>query len=54
MNWNFWLLVAAVVLFVLAAISSFWPDVVNVNWQGFVAVGLACFAGAHLPNPPRP
>ncbi|MDP9074909.1 MAG: hypothetical protein M3N98_12205 [Actinomycetota bacterium] len=41
------LIVAAVVLFLIAAISAF-SDSVNVNEIGFIALGLAAFAGDQL------
>lgn len=42
-------LVAAIVLFLLAALSAF-MDSVNLNEMGFVALGLVSFAAAHLPG----
>lgn len=41
------LLVAAVALFLIAAVSAFTLSV-NVNEPGFVSLGLAAFAGAGL------
>ncbi|HEV2768189.1 MAG TPA: hypothetical protein VGV63_10870 [Acidimicrobiales bacterium] len=41
------LLVAAVALFLIAAVSAFTVSV-NVNEPGFVSLGLAAFAGAGL------
>jgi hypothetical protein len=41
------LLIAAVVLFAIAALSAF-SDSINVNETGFVALGLACYAASHL------
>lgn len=41
------LIVAAVVLFAIAALSAF-SDSVNVKEGGFLALGLACYAASHL------
>ncbi|MDQ6615113.1 MAG: hypothetical protein M3083_10275 [Actinomycetota bacterium] len=41
------LIIAAVVFFVIAAISAFSASV-NANETGFIALGLACFAGDQL------
>jgi hypothetical protein len=43
------LLIAAVALFLIAAVSAFTVSV-NVNEPGFIALGLAAFAGSHLAN----
>ena len=50
MPWNTLLLVAAVVLFVLAALASGGViGGIGATWLGYT--GLACFAAAHLPFP---
>jgi hypothetical protein len=41
------LLIAAVVLFAIAALSAF-SDSINVNETGFLALGLACYAASRL------
>ncbi len=41
------LLIAAVVFFVIAAVSAF-STTVNANEIGFIALGLACWAGDQL------
>jgi len=45
------LLIAAVVLFVLAAIAGFGD--LDWKWEGVVSAGLACFAASFLPLPER-
>ena len=47
MSVNRILLLAAVVLFAIAALSAF-SDSINVNETGFLALGLACYAASHL------
>ena len=47
MSVNRILVIAAVVLFAIAALSAF-SDSINVNETGFVALGLACYAASHL------
>ena len=47
MSVNRILLLAAVVLFAVTALSAF-SDSVNVNETGFLALGLACYAASHL------
>jgi membrane protein DedA with SNARE-associated domain len=41
------LLIVAVALFLIAAVSAFTVSV-NVNEHGFIALGLAAFAGSYL------
>lgn len=49
-NHSFLLTVAAIVLFVLAAIFFFGVGSVSKDTDfGLVAAGLACFAAAHIP-----
>ena len=47
MNVSRILIIASVVLFAIAALSAF-SDSINVNEPGFLALGLACYAGSHL------
>ncbi len=48
MNVNRILIIAAVALFAIAALSAF-ADSINVNEAGFLALGLTCYAAAGLP-----
>ena len=49
-NHSFLLYVAAVVLFILAALFFFTSINVSKDTDfGLIAAGLACFAGAHIP-----
>jgi len=49
---NHLLHVAAIVLFVLAAIFLFWVDDITFRTDlGLIAVGLACLAASYLPVP---
>ncbi|MCA1846613.1 MAG: hypothetical protein LC792_26140 [Actinobacteria bacterium] len=47
MSVNRILLLAAVVLFAITALSAF-SDSINVNETGFLALGLTCYAASHL------
>jgi len=47
MSVNRILLLAAVVLFAIAALSAF-SDSISVNETGFLALGLTCYASSHL------
>lgn len=47
------LLVASIILFIIAAILDFGLLGTNASHVlGWTGIGLACFAGAHLPLPP--